>query len=125
MSTTVHLPNLPEKTQPHFAYSVWCQNDRLLTFVFFRVVESKPRNTSSMPTVPGVGQKKMKNAESSLLSSIQRSKEDKEFLKYNYIKNNKSQNYTSLYFSFKCIEIRKIYGLFHLFLHKDKQEKTY
>lgn len=45
-------------------------------FYFFRFVERKPRHTSSMPTLPSVGQKEMKNAENyeSLPSSSQRPK---------------------------------------------------
>lgn len=82
--TETHLVNVncspsfhsPEKTQPHFAYSVWCQKDHTLGSHPFKTVERKPRHTYSMPTLSAVGQKEMKNAENyeSLLSSIQRPK---------------------------------------------------
>lgn len=68
MSTIVHLPNLPEKTQPHFAYSVWCQKDHTFGFHPFRTIERKPRHTSSVPALPAVGQKEMKNAGSYVIA---------------------------------------------------------
>lgn len=68
--------HLPEKTQPHFASSVWCQKDHTLGSHPFRAVERKPRHTYSMPTLSAVGQKAMRNAKDyeSLLSSIQEAK---------------------------------------------------
>lgn len=99
MLTVVHLPNSLEKTQPHLAYSVWCQKDHTLGSRLFRTVERKPRHTSRMPTLSAVGQKEMNNAENyeSLLSSIQW-QNDKGFIYvYNYMKRRKrSQNYASL-----------------------------
>lgn len=93
VSGIVHLPDLPEKIQPHFAYSVWCQKDHAFGSHPFRTVERKPSRTLSVPTPSAVGQKEMENAVhyESLLSSIQRPKSDKVFFKYNYIKQKKEK----------------------------------